>query len=111
MAWTGIALRAWSILVLGGSFRRVVTVESGQRVVRDGPYAFVRHPSYTGVLLAWTGIGLATDNVLAFLALAVVPAIGYVVRIQAEEVALERGLGEEYREYARTRARLVPGVW
>ncbi len=57
------------------------------------------------------GIGLATDNVLAFLALAVVPAIGYVVRIQAEEAALERGLGEEYREYARTRARLVPGVW
>ncbi len=68
-------------------------------------------PSYTGVLFAWTGIDLATDNVLAFLALTIVPAIGYVVRIRAEEVALEQGLGEDYREYARTRARLVPGVW
>ena len=57
--WLGLAIRVWAIATLGGSFRSTVEVETGQAVVSDGPYRWVRHPSYTGLLLIVSGFGLA----------------------------------------------------
>src|SRR5918911_3403865 len=58
----GAALRLWSILTLGRFFTPNVTVSSGQRVVERGPYRFVRHPSYSGLLLIMLGLGLTLTN-------------------------------------------------
>src|ERR1041385_7191828 len=54
--WCGIALRLWSILTLGKFFRVTLTVQESHHVVTDGPYKYLRHPSYTGLLLALIGI-------------------------------------------------------
>jgi protein-S-isoprenylcysteine O-methyltransferase Ste14 len=108
---SGIALRAWAILTLGTSFSRAVRVEPDQPVVSNGPYRFVRHPSYTGLLLAFTGIGVIVWNGLSIAALALVPTIGLVIRILVEERALRSTLGSRYEDYARGRPRLVPGIW
>ena len=72
---------------------------------------WVRHPSYTGLTLTFLGIGLALGNWAALIVLAVLPTAGLVVRIRFEERALLDGLGEPYRRFAASRARLFPGLW
>lgn len=107
----GVLLRAWAIFTLGRWFRRKVTIEPGQRLVRDGPYRVLRHPSYAGLLLAFFGLGLAFGSwVGAAIALLVLWA-GLVPRIRVEEGALARAFGAEYDDYARATARLVPRLW
>jgi protein-S-isoprenylcysteine O-methyltransferase Ste14 len=107
----GRALRLWAVAALGREFRRVVTVRADQPVIDTGPYRWVRHPSYTGILVFYLGVGMALANVISITALAVLPAIGYVRRIYVAEAALTDTLGDRYRTYASTRRRLVPGVW
>ena len=110
-AWSGIALRTWATLTLGRSFRRTVTVTSDQPVVTTGPYRHLRHPAYSGILLAFAGLGAMFANWGSLLCLAVLPAVGYVARIWVEEPELERSLGAAYADYARDRRRLIPGIW
>jgi protein-S-isoprenylcysteine O-methyltransferase Ste14 len=111
MMWTGVALRQWAVWTLGRFFTVVVQVADGQSVVDRGPYRWVRHPSYTGLLLTLVGLGVALGSWLSVLALAILPSIGLVVRIRVEERALLAALGEPYREYAARHRRLVPGIW
>jgi protein-S-isoprenylcysteine O-methyltransferase Ste14 len=107
----GIALRQWAVAVLGSFFTVDVRVRPGQTVVDRGPYRWVRHPSYTGLIAIFVGLGLALDNWAALAVLAVVPTVGLLVRIRFEERALLEGLGEQYRRFAAGRRRLFPGVW
>jgi protein-S-isoprenylcysteine O-methyltransferase Ste14 len=107
----GIALRQWSVLTLGRFFTVQVQVTSDQTVVDTGPYRWVRHPSYTAIIISFVGIGVALENWLSLLVLIVVPTVGLVVRIRVEERALLAALGEPYREFSATRARLIPNVW
>lgn len=111
MMWLGIALRQWAVWTLGRFFTVVVRVALNQTVVETGPYRWVRHPSYTGLLLTLVGLGVVLGNWLSVLALATVPTLGLVVRIRVEERELLAGLGDPYRQYAEGRARLVPGIW
>ena len=105
----GIALRQWSVLTLGTFF--TVQVRSDQTVVDTGPYRWVRHPSYTAIVMSFVGIGVALENWLSLVVLIVVPSVGLVIRIRVEEKALLEALGEPYREFSATRARLIPKVW
>jgi protein-S-isoprenylcysteine O-methyltransferase Ste14 len=107
----GIVVRQWSIALLGSSFTVDVRVREGQQVIDRGPYRFVRHPAYSGLLLTFAGVGLALTNWLSIACVLLVPLIGLVVRIRVEERALLAELGEPYRRYAEDRARLVPHVW
>lgn len=111
LMWLGIALRQWAVSVLGRFFTVVVRVALDQTVVETGPYRWVRHPSYTGLLLTLLGLGVALGNWLSVLALATVPTIGLAIRIRVEERELLLGLGEPYRQYIAGRRRLVPGIW
>lgn len=107
----GIVLRQWSIWLLGRFFTVDVRVRPDQTVVDRGPYRWVRHPSYTGILITFAGVGIALGNWIALALAIVLPAAGLVVRIRLEERALLEGLGEPYRRYAAGRARLIPHVW
>ena len=107
----GIVLRQWAVALLGRYFTVDVRVHAGQRIVEEGPYRWMRHPSYSGLLVTLTGLGLALGNWAALAVVVVVPSVGLVVRIHAEEQALMAGLGEPYRRFAATRKRLVPGLW
>ena len=111
LTWAGIAIRVWAILTLGSFFRRVVTIQEGHRLVTRGPYRFVRHPSYTGAVIALTGLGIALDSPVSAAALFVLSLLGYLARINVEERALIEAFGDDYREYAHRTARLVPGIW
>lgn len=106
----GVGLRSYALRVLGRFFSRDVAIQAGQRVVREGPYRWIRHPAYSGSLLSTLGIGLALTNWASLAALMVCSLAGYGYRIYVEECALSAALGEPYRAYARTTKRLVPGI-
>lgn len=111
LMWSGIALRQWSVATLGRLFTVRVRVHPGQVVIDGGPYRWVRHPSYTGLIITLIGVGLALGNWAALPVLLVLPTAGLVLRIRVEERALLEALGEPYRRFAAGRARLIPGVW
>ncbi len=107
----GLALRFWAIVSLGRFFKVTVSIQEGHRVVRAGPYQLLRHPSYSGLLVAMVGLGLLLGTWLGLAALIVLPLVGILIRIRAEEAVLLDALGDEYAAYAAATSRLVPGVW
>ena len=107
----GVALRTWAILTLGRMFKFVVVIQDGHRVVESGPYRLLRHPSYTGALVAFLGAGITLDSWLSMLALVAIPLIAILVRIRVEEAELATALGTQYSSYASRTRRLVPGLW
>jgi protein-S-isoprenylcysteine O-methyltransferase Ste14 len=111
VAWAGIGLRWWAFRTLGRYFTFTVMTSANQPVITNGPYRFVRHPSYTGLLLIIAGIGFNYGNWLSLASLVLFPLIGFIYRIRVEEAALEATLGEAYTSYATGRKRLIPFVW
>jgi protein-S-isoprenylcysteine O-methyltransferase Ste14 len=109
--WAGLILRGWSVTVLGRAFRTTVEVDRGQEVVARGPYRWVRHPSYSGVLLLAAGYGLAAGNWLSLVLTVVLPLVSILARIAVEEQTLVRVLGRPYEHYRSGTKRLVPGIW
>jgi protein-S-isoprenylcysteine O-methyltransferase len=107
----GLVLRWYAIVHLGRFFTVDVAIASDHRVVDDGPYRYVRHPSYTGVILAFIGYGICLGNWVSLLAVTVPVAWVFIRRIEIEEAALRASLGESYVAYVRQSKRLVPFVY
>ena len=107
----GIALRAWSVIVLGRNFTVYVQVREQQPVVDTGPYRVLRHPSYTALLLVCLGIGIALANWLALIVIVMLPTAAILLRIRVEERTLLAVIGEPYRQFMAARKRLIPWVW
>lgn len=111
LMWAGLTLRIWAILVLGRAFRTSVEVHAGQQVVDRGPYRWVRHPSYSGLLLIAAGLGLTYGNWLSLALMLMLPLAALLRRIQVEEGVLADALGRPYTDYLRRTKRLIPGLW
>ena len=109
--WCGVALRVWSFRTLGRYFTFTVQTSDDQPVITDGPYRFVRHPSYAAILLAVIGLGVLINNWVSLVILAAAVAVGLAFRIRVEERALFEALGDDYRGYAATHKRLIPYLW
>lgn len=107
----GLVLRQWAILVLGRFFTVDVRVQPDQTVVERGPYRWVRHPSYSGLIIFFVGLGLALGNWASLIVLAFVPTVGLLIRIGSEEHVLLQALGDDYARYAAAHRRLFPGIW
>lgn len=107
----GIVLRWYSIFYLGRFFTVDVAIAKDHRLIDSGPYRFIRHPSYTGALLAFVGLGLCLGNWLSLLCLTLPVMAAFGWRIGVEERALTEALGENYRSYVRRTKRLIPFVY
>lgn len=107
----GIALRFVAIAQLGRFHTPNVAVLAGHEVFQQGLYHYVRHPSYLGVLIAFTGFGLALGNWASVVLLVIVNTAAYLYRINEEEAALLAGLGQPYADYCRRTRRLIPGIY
>jgi protein-S-isoprenylcysteine O-methyltransferase Ste14 len=107
----GIALRTYAIHALGRFFTFEVAVARDHAVVTNGPYALVRHPSYTGALLTIAGIGLCLTNWASLVLIVPIAFAGYVHRMSIEEQALVSELGQPYADYMTKTKRLVPHVY
>lgn len=106
----GLALRWTAILTLGRLFTVDVAIHADHVVVETGPYRLVRHPSYTGLLIAFLGVGLSFASWLSVLALLVPVTLGIVNRVAKEERALHASLGAPYAAYSARTKRFIPGL-
>jgi len=104
----GSRLRHHCFRVLGKYFTGDVKVVEGQRVIEDGIYHWVRHPSYTGGIMMYVGTGLALTNWVSALAMGISAPLGYAYRVRVEERALRERLGDSYEQYMRRTTRFVP---
>jgi protein-S-isoprenylcysteine O-methyltransferase Ste14 len=111
IAWVGIIVRTWAIASLGRLFTISVMTSADQRVVESGPYRYVRHPSYSGLILILVGAAVMFGNWVGLAAIAVIPTIGLLTRIRVEERAMTKALGTAYRDFADSRKRLIPYIW
>jgi protein-S-isoprenylcysteine O-methyltransferase len=107
----GLILRWWAIVTLGRFFTVDVTIERDHELVERGPFRWVRHPSYTGVLLAFLGWALTLRNWAAIAVVLVPIFVAFLRRMNVEEDALSRALGKRYREYMKRTNRLVPFLY
>ena len=107
----GLLLRWWAIVTLGRFFTVDVVVEKDHEVVERGPFRMVRHPSYAGVLLAFVGFALTLRNWGAILVVLVPIFVAFIHRMNVEEEALGRALGDKYVAYMRRTKRLIPGLY
>ena len=107
----GAVLRWWSIWHLGRFFTVNVAVAKDHRVIDTGPYRFVRHPSYSGLLLQFAGLGLTLATVPAFLVVFIPPVVTLLHRIRIEEVALQAHMPEDYGAYMARTKKIVPRLF
>ena len=107
----GLAIRWYAIIHLGRFFTVNVSIAADHRLIDTGPYRIVRHPSYTGALMAFLGLGLCMANWASLLTLLVPIAYVFQRRIQVEEAALLAALGDEYRDYMQRTRRLIPSIY
>ena len=107
----GYILGSWALIV-NRYFSGVVRIQSdrGHRVVRGGPYRWVRHPGYAGALFSYLGTPLLLESAWTLVPVGVLMII-LVVRTLLEDRTLQEQL-EGYRVYTReVKYRLIPGVW
>ncbi len=107
LIWIGIAIAIWARYNLGEYWSARVTIKVDHKLIESGPYAYVRHPIYSGILLAMAGTALAAGkwrSVAAFLLILIV----YLLKARREEGMLTGQLGETYLEYKRRTGMLIP---
>ena len=107
----GLAIRIWALTTLGRFFTMPITIRADHRIVRTGPYRWVRHPAYTGGFLTALGIAVELGSPPGILVAVVALLAVYVYRIRVEEGVLVDRFGDEYREYSRTTYRMLPPVF
>ena len=115
MVWeTGLALTAlgvgvaiWARLILGGNWSGTVTLKKDHELVCSGPYRWIRHPIYTGIVVAMVGSGLIRDHRKGWIGVAIVLAAFYI-KARREERFLSEEFGDSYREHSRRTGMFLP---
>lgn len=103
----GLAFAVWARLHLGAYWSAMVAVKEGHRLIRTGPYQFVRHPIYSGILTAFAGTAVAVGQLRAFLGAALLIAI-YYRKSRDEERLLAAEFPDEYPAYRHQVGALIP---
>jgi|Deesub1362B_J571_1020462.scaffolds.fasta_scaffold34892_1 protein-S-isoprenylcysteine O-methyltransferase Ste14 len=108
---TGLAIRFTAMVQLGRYFTTDVTILAGHRLVTAGLYRYVRHPAYTGMLLAFLGLGVSFSSWVSVAVLAVPIFLVTLRRIAVEERVLAETFGQEFLRYKQRTKRLLPGIF
>ncbi len=103
----GLAFAAWARISLGRLWSGTVTIKEEHAIVRAGPYGLVRHPIYSGMILALTGTALVRDDLAAIAGLAGI-VLGLALKVRQEERLLEEHFGAAYRAYRADVPAFVP---
>ena len=112
--WTGVALvflglafAVWARRHIGSNWSGTVTVKESHVLVRTGPYAWVRHPIYTGLLVAILGSAVARGELRGVWALALC-TFAFVRKLRIEERWMRQVFGAEYERYSAQVPALIP---
>jgi protein-S-isoprenylcysteine O-methyltransferase Ste14 len=111
MLASGLAVRWAAVFSLGASFSTNVAIHVSQKLRTTGLFRLVRHPSYTGMLIIFTAVGLYERNWVSLAVLVIFPTAALLYRIHVEERALTEAFGNEYIQYKRRTRALIPLVY
>jgi protein-S-isoprenylcysteine O-methyltransferase Ste14 len=109
MTLAGVLFACWARVVLGRNWSAVVQVKQDHELIERGPYRIVRHPIYTGLLLAFLGTAMAIGEVRGFLAFAIV-AVSFWFKLRLEERWMGERFGDAYASYMQRVRALIPGM-
>jgi len=110
LMFAGIGFAVWARFYLGGNWSGVVTVKKDHTLVRRGPYAIVRHPIYSGLLLAILG-SVVVYRELRGLVAAGLLLVMLRLKSRTEERFMTEEFGSEYRLYEQQVKALIPFIW
>jgi len=108
LMFLGVLVRQYAIAILGRFSSLTVQIAEDHMVVEKGAYRLIRHPSYTGILITFIGLGLAVQSWGAVLVLLLFFGISFGYRMRVEERTLLSGLGRDYASYMKRTKRLIP---
>ncbi len=106
-----LIVRIWARAQLRGQYSGHVEITAGHRLVKSGPYRFLRHPGYTGFVIMTLGVAVSFSSLIGLIAIPALLAPGLSYRMKVEERLLIDQFGDEYREYAGRSKKIIPGVW
>nr|WP_199041969.1 isoprenylcysteine carboxylmethyltransferase family protein [Dyella sp. ASV24] len=109
LAWAGVAFACWARYVLGRNWSSVVQVKQDHELIQRGPYRFVRHPIYTGLLLAFFGTGMAIGEWRGLIGVVIV-GVSFWFKLRLEERWMQDNFGAAYEQYMQRTKALIPGV-
>ncbi|MGR9101080.1 MAG: methyltransferase family protein [Gammaproteobacteria bacterium] len=109
--FSGLGLRLYAVSCLGRFFSTRVSIQRGHVLVVGGPYRYLRHPSYSGLMIGFLGAGIAMGDFLSVLAL-LAPLFWVLTRRMAvEERWLLNRFGSDYERYCMKTRKLIPGLY
>jgi protein-S-isoprenylcysteine O-methyltransferase Ste14 len=100
-----------AVKTLGKEWSVTARLVEGHKLATSGPYAYVRHPIYTGMLGMLVATGLAISHWVALLAALAIFVVGTIIRVRSEEKLLWEAFGEQYENYAQRVPAIVPGLY
>jgi protein-S-isoprenylcysteine O-methyltransferase len=109
MTASGIAFAVWARFALGENWSSQVTLKQEHELVHSGPYRLVRHPIYSGILLALLGTAIFVGQLRGLIAFGLFLA-GFWLKARMEEALMLQQFGDQYRRYQREVKALIPFV-
>lgn len=106
----GLAIAVWARQSLGRNWSSTVVIKQDHELVTRGPYSFVRHPIYTGLLAMFLGTALALGDGAAFLG-TVLTGLGFWIKLRFEEQLMLKRFPRDYPDYQARVKRLIPFLW
>src|SRR3984893_13776377 len=110
LAICGVGLSIWARLILGENWSSSPSIKQNHRLIVTGPYRLVRHPIYSGLLIALLGSALQHGLVRSFLAV-LTCAVGFYLKVSVEEQFMVQRFGEAYLRYRRNVNALFPYIF
>jgi protein-S-isoprenylcysteine O-methyltransferase Ste14 len=107
----GLVIRWSAVITLGRMFTSNIAIQNDHKLVNNGLYKYICHPSYAGLLLEFTGLGFFFADWISLIALVSPITIALIIRMKSEEQVLIKALGESYIKYISETKRLIPFVW
>lgn len=103
----GLAFAIWARFYLGTNWSGAVTVKVDHQLVRSGPYRWVRHPIYFGMILAMAGTAMERRQVRGIIAVLLL-YVGFKIKSKIEERTMIATFGTQYDDYSRTTGGILP---
>lgn len=107
----GIFLRILAITQLKEYFTMEINANEEQEIISNGIYRYIRHPSYLGILLIFTGFPLISDSVYIALTVLITTTIVIIYRMNIEEELLLEKIQNRYSDYMKMTFRLLPFIY
>lgn len=109
--YSGISFRCYAVGTLKRFFTVAVKIKDGHKIIKKGPYAYLRHPAYAGSILSLLGMQLGIKSLSGLLIVLIIVILAYSYRIKVEEKTLAAYFGPEYEIYKKETKRIIPFIF